>query len=39
MTILTKPSTGAKPIPKVLNAESVENGPAIEQVYKFDFFP
>lgn len=40
MTILTKPSAGAKQIPKVLNAESVENGAVIEQVFFFIlFFP
>lgn len=35
MTILTKPSAGAKQIPKPLNAESVENGAVIEQVLFF----
>lgn len=38
MTILTKPSAGAKQIPKTLNAESVENGAVIEQVHFFNTF-
>lgn len=38
MTILTKPSAGAKQIPKTANAESVENGAVIEQVHFFNTF-
>lgn len=35
MTILTKPTTGTKQIPKAVTPENVETGAVIEQVHFF----